>query len=1021
MALLPCAGNTSLFAVLLLLLVSLIKADRITYSRSDLFAFVPGHSVPPVFHAGVPFRVKRLLFPLVKIKKSKSGLRRTSFIFQNVNGKDSFLNRLPEQRFLTKACFTFFSETMKLEARCVNSFPGKKYYSVPASPALSVNNAGRPRGGLELYVSPSLQPRLISSDSSHIAVHLQTIDLIAVGVYLHPDLEPEERLGAIQNILQARIAGKKCVIGGDFNVHPDDAVFDELSDLLNQQNIGICSDITEPTFFSHRGSTATIDYIFTSYGIISNRFTSVSNDNCLASDHCTLTLKTRCQQNYEIKPPQYSHARNINFNNLENFLASDQNVGTICHKEKAVWVDKVLYDSSSSVVPKPPRRKGWWSLELLDLRRNAIKLFKRYKSKQDSVSYKAYSVARAAFHKQCKAAKKLFSINQCFKFLELAKSNGISELFKSLRSKSSSAACPIGPEVLREACMKLYACFPIPSFMAIPSCHDPSNPLITPISLEELTIAQRRLKSKAPSLYGFSPYQVKLLIPYISDILLDIFNKSLITGIFPENWLESCLFFIYKKGDRSDPGNYRNISIENPFLKCFMKIIQRRLYHFAELNGILPIFQFGFRRGHSTTAAACLLQEVGVEYLSNRKRVYACFFDFRKAFDLVDRSLLITKLQILGIPRSFCSLLFFILENLKLHVRSGSTVSESFKTLNGVPQGDAISPILFSLFTSDLPGRLTHRAPSLNSIKIPYILFADDLVLLAESKDELQSAINSVSAYCLDYNISINVDKTKYMVFYNGRLPNRDYSVTLNGKTLNNNSSFTYLGFTFTTRIKFSMHSNLLSKRANAKIGVLFNKLKLHSLNIHLVLEVFKVYILPMFSYGLFIWFPHISTSARSMVDAVFSKYLKRYLRIPSHANNELTYFLTNSQPLSLTLNFLLQNSFNTLKLPSIFSGFKPIAASKIPDHVDTYSAFKLVPSFYWHNVIPTHFSSNPSSRHTIHRVCFDSIHYSYCSNPLFHKQNSDPWNNPCSCICRFCQQECSVLHYQICPNVRTV
>ena len=101
-----------------------------------------------------------------------------------------------------------------------------------------------------------------------------------------------------------------------------------------------------------------------------------------------------------------------------------------------------------------------------------------------------------------------------------------------------------------------------------------------------------------------------------------------------------------------------------------------------------------------------------------------------------------------------------------------TTVSDPFQTLNGVPQGDAISPILFSLFTSDLPDRLTHKAPTLNGIKIPYILFEDDLVLLAESKDELQSAINSVSAYCLDFNISINVEKTKYMVFYNGRLPN---------------------------------------------------------------------------------------------------------------------------------------------------------------------------------------------------------------------------------------------------------
>ena len=380
---------------------------------------------------------------------------------------------------------------MKLEARCVNSFPGKKYFSVPATPAQSLKRAGRPRGGLELYVSPSLQPKLISADVTHIAVHLQAIDLIAIGVYLHPDLEPDEFFTAFQTILQARESGKNCVIGGDINIHPEDHVFDELCDLLKQHRMGICSDISRPTFFSHRGSASTIDYIFTSHDIISNKHTSVSNDQCLASDHSTLTLRTRFHRNKKIKPLQYSHGRKIDFLKLENYLAADQNAETSCHQAKSVWLDKVLHNSSSSVLPRPPKKKGWWSSELLDLRKHAILLFKRYKSKQDSISYKAYSLARAAFHKQCRASKRLFLIRECFNFLDLAKVNGISELFRSFRNKGLSVACPIGHEVLREACIKLYACFPIPRFEPIPSCYDPSNPLSAPISLEELDVVQK--------------------------------------------------------------------------------------------------------------------------------------------------------------------------------------------------------------------------------------------------------------------------------------------------------------------------------------------------------------------------------------------------------------------------------------------------------------------------------------------------------------------------------------------------
>merc|ERR1711867_309133 len=118
-----------------------------------------------------------------------------------------------------------------------------------------------------------------------------------------------------------------------------------------------------------------------------------------------------------------------------------------------------------------------------------------------------------------------------------------------------------------------------------------------------------------------------------------------------------------------------------------------------------------------------------------------------------------------------------------------STVSEPFNTLNGVPQGDTLSPLLFSLFTADLPDRLVHKAPKLNNVDIPYILFTDDLVLLAESRNELQDAIDQVSEYCQNFNITINADKTKYMVFHKGRLPLLDKTVTLSSRTLENCTS----------------------------------------------------------------------------------------------------------------------------------------------------------------------------------------------------------------------------------------
>ena len=485
---------------------------------------------------------------------------------------------------------------------------------------------------------------------------------------------------------------------------------------------------------------------------------------------------------------------------------------------KAQIIDEILTKASVRNTPRPPKRRGWWNSELIDLRKHALKLLRTFKQKGDSLSYKAYSVARAAFHKQCKAAKKSFKDMEFRQTIDILSSRGITGLFSHFKRKGSAVACPINPEKLREASQKLFACFSSPILEFIPSCLDIFNPLVAQVTLEEICQVSKTMKSKAPSLNGFSPLQIKTLIPDLGPLLRDIFNDSLANASFPLNWLESCLFYIYKKGDKHDPNNYRSISIENPFLKCFMKILQRRLYTFSEDNGLLPMFQFGFRKNHSTVSASYLLYDLAKNQFSMKKRLYACFFDFRKAFDLVDRSLLMVKLQLLGLPSSFCSLLFFLLKNLKLHVRDDSTVSEPFYSLNGVPQGDAISPILFSLFISDLPEYLRHCAPRLNGVPVPYILFADDLVVLAESKKELQIAIDSVESYCRNSNLSINVLKTQYMVFYNGVLPKIDRMAKLAGKQLVNTNSFAYLGFTFTTRLKFSEHGKNLCHKAKLEL-----------------------------------------------------------------------------------------------------------------------------------------------------------------------------------------------------------
>ena len=98
---------------------------------------------------------------------------------------------------------------------------------------------------------------------------------------------------------------------------------------------------------------------------------------------------------------------------------------------------------------------------------------------------------------------------------------------------------------------------------------------------------------------------------------------------------------------------------------------------------------------------------------------------------------------------------------------------------------------------------LDFQFPRLNNVKIGYLLYADELVVLADSKSELQKAMNSVVSYCDSNNLVINASKTQYLVFHKGSLP-RDSDVFLNGEKIPRTNSVQYLGFNFSSQLRFS-------------------------------------------------------------------------------------------------------------------------------------------------------------------------------------------------------------------------
>ena len=119
---------------------------------------------------------------------------------------------------------------------------------------------------------------------------------------------------------------------------------------------------------------------------------------------------------------------------------------------------------------------------------------------------------------------------------------------------------------------------------AIPSTIEKEpSPIMQEVEEGEVLNAIEKQKSKACSYSGMSPFHIKELKNELVPILTLIFNNCVISGTFPQVWLELVMFFIHKKGGRNDPNNYRSIAVENPIYKIFSTILYKRLTMIAEL------------------------------------------------------------------------------------------------------------------------------------------------------------------------------------------------------------------------------------------------------------------------------------------------------------------------------------------------------------------------------------------------------------------------------------------------------
>lgn len=416
----------------------------------------------------------------------------------------------------------------------------------------------------------------------------------------------------------------------------------------------------------------------------------------------------------------------------------------------------------------------------------------------------------------------------------------------------------------------------------------PTNILNSSITYCEIELAVDRLKiGKSPSEDLITNDMIKCFNPQAIIALRKVFNHCLLTGSYP--WHTSLITPLFKSGNAYNPDNYRAIAVGSCIGKLFSSILLERLTKFKDQHCPEPIEQLGFCKGAQTNDHILTLKTV-IDKCTKRQKspLFICFVDLRKAFDCVSRDFLLHKLDKLNITGHFFSVIKDMYSKSLAKIKIAKLLSLAIPVMRGTEQGHPLSPDLFKLFIRDLSSAFNSIGdyPYLNETLINHLLWADDLVLLALDQESLQKNIDILSKFCTDWGLSINIKKTKTVVFGKLHTDNKSPVLILNDTPIACVSNYCYLGITFNESGSFKTAQSELNKKALRATYSLRRTILKSCLSTKSIFKLFDTLIKPILLYSSQILAPHSTLISYLCTNNVYDavKLMQKFATIGSES-----------------------------------------------------------------------------------------------------------------------------------------